>query len=273
MTKRPPHVTVADVQRFWEQHPLAAAAIDAPPGSPEFFRAFSELREQVEPRAFQERFYSYSNYPGQRVLDVGCGNGYVLSHFARNGAETTGIDLTRRAVDLSRRRFELEGLRGTFVQASAEQLPFEDSYFDLVVSVGVLHHTPRTEVAVQEIYRVLKPGGRFLLMLYHRNSLVYRFVFPLARALKPSVRGKSQEEMANRVDGVDNPLGKVYSRAEMRELLRAFSEVDVRPECLEAAHFGKEWVGRLVPAAIRNHLAQYVGWFLYGQAVKEASGP
>jgi ubiquinone/menaquinone biosynthesis C-methylase UbiE len=266
-------VTVNEVRRFWESHPLAAAAIPAAPGTREFYEHFARLREDVEPPAFQERYYAYATYRGKRVLDVGCGNGYLLSHFARAGAETTGVDLTTRGVSLSAERFRLERLPGRFVQANAEQLPFADGHFDLVLSMGVLHHTPRTEAAVAEIRRVLRPRGRLLIMLYHRNSLVYRFLFPLVRRLKPSVRGKSQQEMVNRVDGIENPLGKVYSKAEMRGLLDGFTDIEVLAQCVEPAHFGREWIGRLVPARVRRGLGPYVGWFLYARAIKGAPPP
>src|SRR5207245_4997879 len=56
----------------------------------------------------------------------------------------------------------------------AENLDFNDNSFDLVYSHGVLHHTPDTARAVREIHRVLRPGGRAVVMLYHRNSYNYR---------------------------------------------------------------------------------------------------
>ena len=265
-----PQPTVAEVRRFWETSPLASAAIAAEPGTPEFYARFRLLREAVEPPAFQERFYEYGRYAGQRVLDVGCGNGYILSQYARHRARVTGVDLTSKGTWLSARRFALEGLPGNFLQANAEALPFRDASFDLVCSMGVLHHTPDTERAVAEIHRVLRPGGCFLVMLYHRDSLAYRFAFNLARYLKPSFRGRTLQQMANRVDGEANPLGKVYSRPEMARLLGAFSSLEQSVACLEASHFGRRWLGELVPARARERLARRWGWFLYARARKRA---
>lgn len=267
-TKRGP--AVADVRRFWEDNPLAAAAIEHELGTPEFFERFRLLREQVEPPALQASLYRYDAFAGRRVLDVGCGNGYVLSQYARHHARATGVDLTARGIGLSRQRFRIEGLAGEFAQSNAEALPFRTASFDLVVSVGVLHHTPDTTRAVDEIHRVLKPGGTFLVMLYHRNSLAYRWVFSVGRFLKPKYWRKSLQEMVNRVDGDANPLGKVYSRAEMVALLRRFESVKTRVDCLEESHFGKAWVGGLVPKPIRDRLATRWGWFLYATARKRA---
>src|SRR5579864_4245562 len=100
-------VTNAEVRAFWEQHPVAAAEIAAAPGSPAFYAAFDKLREvdDCEPYAFSNRIHGYERSEGKSVLDIGCGNGYVLSRYARHGAEVHGIDLTETAVNLSRRRF------------------------------------------------------------------------------------------------------------------------------------------------------------------------
>jgi SAM-dependent methyltransferase len=263
-------VDIAEVRAFWELNPLAAAAIEAQPGTPQFYARFGDLREAVEPSSFQEVFYRYPLYAGKRVLDVGCGNGYLLSRYRKAGARTVGLDLTARAVSLSARRFELEGLRGDFVEANAEDLPFSEGVFDLVLSMGVLHHTPRTGRAVAEIHRVLKPGGVFLIMLYHKNSLAYRFAFALGRFLKPAFFGKSMQEMVNRVDGERNPIGKVHSRSDLARLLSAFNEVEMLVRCLEPSHFGKKAIGNLVPAPAREWLSRYWGWFLYARAVKPA---
>ena len=104
--------TTADVRAFWEGHPVAAASIHVEPGAPEFYAAFDRLRNDIEPEALQDQVYGYADYRQQTVLEVGCGNGYLLSRYARHGARAWGIDLTRTAVGLARRRFDLETLRG-----------------------------------------------------------------------------------------------------------------------------------------------------------------
>lgn len=109
-------VSNAEVRDFWEKNPVAAAAISAEPGSRAFFEAFDALREaeDLEPYPYSNRMHGYESSAGKRVLDVGCGNGYVLAHYARHGAEVHGIDLTETALRLSRRRFEVAGLDGAF---------------------------------------------------------------------------------------------------------------------------------------------------------------
>ena len=167
------------------------------------------------------------------------------------------VDITDRAVEITRARLALNGLDAEVKQADAEALPFEDESFDVVVSFGVLHHTPDTEKAIEEAHRVLKPGGRLLLMLYHRDSFAYRFLFRAKRWLQPTWRGKSADEQVNAVDGPDNPLGKVYSKPQVRELLQSFSEVEFR-----AAEIFFRWA-KLIPGPIRRPIEKRWGWHLF----------
>ena len=162
--------TAGDVRAFWDQNPLCAGMIPHPLGSREYFEYYDRLREEIESEAFSYRLHEYWAFAGRRVLDVGSGNGYVLSRYAREGAETYGIDITPTAVDLCRKRFAYAGLSGDFRVAEAEHLPFADGFFDCVCSMGVLHQVPDTERAIAEIHRVLKPGGRLVVMFYHRTS-------------------------------------------------------------------------------------------------------
>jgi 2-polyprenyl-3-methyl-5-hydroxy-6-metoxy-1,4-benzoquinol methylase len=197
------------VQSFWERHPVAAASIPAAPGTAAYFQGFDRLREALEPAALAERVYGFASCAGLRILDVGAGNGFVMSRYARAGAHAFGVELTARGVDLCRRRFEIEAVRASVTQADAEHLPFASASFDAVTSMGVLHHVPHPERAIEEIHRVLKPGGRLTLMLYHRNSAMYRLRFPLLRLLT----GKSLADQVNEVDGAGNPKGIVFSVA------------------------------------------------------------
>lgn len=260
-----PTTDIRDVRSFWEHHPVGAAAVPYPPGTREFFDHYDRLREINEPLPTSYEIHEYPRFAGQRVLDVGCGNGYVLSKYALEGASPFGIDITSAGVDLSRQRFELLGLAGAFVVGSAEQLPYDDDSFDCVCSMGVLHHTPDTARAVAEILRVLAPGGRLIMMLYHRDSALYRWTM----RLRSRSTGKSREQLVDEVDGVGNPKGAVYSRDEMRRLLSGFEQVELSVDVLNG------WMvlprgGRFLPTRLLARLAPRWGWFLYAKARKPA---
>src|SRR3954468_1105314 len=95
------------VRRYWQRNPVAANAIPHALGTPEYFAYYDALREANEPPAFSARLHEYAAFAGRRVLDIGSGNGYVLSRYALSGARVCGVDLTDTAIGLCRQRFAL----------------------------------------------------------------------------------------------------------------------------------------------------------------------
>src|SRR5688572_33455224 len=246
------------VRAFWQEHPCGTKFADAEPGSRRFYELVEEHRYTKEwhiPIAA-----GFANTKDLAVLEIGCGLGTDGAQFAKAGAHYTGIDLTDAAIELARRRFELFNLPGTFRVADAERLDFADNTFDLVYSHGVLHHTPDTQAAIREIHRVLRPRGRAVVMLYHRDSYNYRIdIGVLRRAgahllkseaglrlahrltgepveslrehaarLKEDTQSylKPEEFLSRNTDGAGNPLTRVYSRREARELFQGFERVE-----------------------------------------------
>jgi SAM-dependent methyltransferase len=285
------------VRAFWQEHPCGTKFADAEPGSRRFYQLVEEHRYQTEwhiPAAA-----GFAETKGQRVLEIGCGLGTDGAQFALAGADYTGIDLTDAAVALARRRFELFELVGTFHTGDAENLDFENESFDLVYSHGVLHHTPDTERAVQEIHRILKPGGRAVVMLYHRNSYNYKINISVMRragvqllrwdsgirlvhlitgepedSLREHARRlraersylDSEDFLSQNTDGAGNPLARVYSRGEARKLFQNFSRVD-----LHTYFLNKRWlpvVGNVLPRSLESQLAARWGWHLWIYATK-----
>jgi len=99
----------------------------------------------------------------RRVLDIGCGEGQVARRIAGTGAEVVGVDPTAAQVEMARQR--AGGPR--YVRAGAEALPCRDGSFDTVVVCLALEHVDAFETAIDEVARVLEPGGRFILLLCH----------------------------------------------------------------------------------------------------------
>lgn len=100
---------------------------------------------------------------GKRVLDVGTGDGTYAIEAAERGAIVTALDLEQEMLDAARARAAARGVEVTLQQGRAEQLPFEDASFDLVIAVTVLCFVPDAQRAVGEMARVLVPGGRVVL--------------------------------------------------------------------------------------------------------------
>ena len=105
----------------------------------------------------------FRHHSGEDVLEIGCGTGCDLLQFAKHGSRAFGIDITPEHLRLARERV---GSKAAIGQAEATALPFADGSFDYVYSHGVLHHIDRPRLVVDEIFRVLRPGGRFNIHVY-----------------------------------------------------------------------------------------------------------
>ncbi len=91
-----------------------------------------------------------------RVLDLGCGTGAHAVRLARRGLDVVAVDLSMAGVRAARERFRREGLKGHFLVADAEHLPFKDGAFDVLWSSLLLHHFPRLETLPEELARVTR---------------------------------------------------------------------------------------------------------------------
>jgi SAM-dependent methyltransferase len=232
-------------------------------GTREFFDAVERHRYN-EYAPWMPDVMGFNDFAGVHLLEVGCGMGTDLLQFARGGAKVTGVDLTPRSIEISRRHLQVYGERGNFAITDGENLPFADESFDVVYSNGVLHHTPDTAGAVREVHRVLHPGGLARVMLYHRRSVNYWLQIILRHGLLHGelLRGHSPMEiMSEHVEFNESggrPLVKVYSRREARKLFSMFREVRVQVEQLTRAEL--YFLGRLIPESIFRGLRRSVGW-------------
>ena len=98
--------------------------------------------------------------PGDRVLDVACGSGNLTIPAARTGATVTGVDIATNLLEQAAARAESEGLKIKLDEGDAENLPYDDGAFDVVVTMYGAMFAPRPELVSSELVRVCKPGGR-----------------------------------------------------------------------------------------------------------------
>jgi len=210
------------VRSHWEEDPCAAGLASSSFGSPAFYDEVAVAKDHLEP--IRTTFAGFEGTTGQDVLEVGVGLGLDFVRFARAGARAVGVDLTQAAVDSTTRLLELEGLEGDVMVGDAEQLPFPADRFDVVYSWGVLHHSPDTQRTVDEIRRVLKPGGEARIMLYALGSPFAIAVW--ARQLIRERRPMSVRSALAR--GLESPGTKAFTDAEVDALFSRFSTVERR---------------------------------------------
>lgn len=190
--------------------------------SKEDYLSHSKKRYELEPEILA--FGDFKTFKGKKTLEIGVGLGSDHQQLAEAGAILNGIDLTERAINHTRRRFELTKLKSELQVGDAENLPFENEEFDAVYSWGVLHHSPNTQKAIQEVHRVLKPEGIAKIMIYHKYSIIGFMLwvrYGLLR-LRPMI---SLEKIYAQY--LESPGTKAYSRKEAIDLFEGFEIVSI----------------------------------------------
>lgn len=242
------------------------------PGELAYFERLDAGRHQYAP--WMADVLEYGTTVGERVLDVGCGQGIDLVRYAQAGAIATGIDLTPRHVELARRHLAAMALAGTVYEGDAEHLPFPDGSFDVVSSNGVLHHTPDIAGALGEIRRVLRPGGRATVIVYHRDSIHYWGGQVLGRGIAGGMllRERSMARVLSR--GVERttvdarPLVNVYTRSQVRRMLTTagFSSLSISVRHFDPAAAIQTRFLMAFPR-LGDWLAERYGWYVVAKAI------
>jgi ubiquinone/menaquinone biosynthesis C-methylase UbiE len=256
----------AEAVKQWDNDPCGLVS-GQEVGSREFFEAVSLNRyENYAP--WMPKVIGFDRYPGKRLVEVGFGLGTDLFEFAKNGSRVSGVDLTPRHLELASKRFELYGLAADLRLGDAEALPFEDESFDVAYSFGALHHTPNTQRALDEILRVLVPGGTAIVGVYHRWS-AFMFWKLMRYVLKGHFRSMSVRRALSEIEVRRNsdacPLVKVYSRRELSKMMAAYREVRTEVHHLDPAR--GPWPTFATPGLVRR-LESYIGWYVIAFATK-----
>jgi len=216
------------IRRHWQSEPCESRFGQNTADRRRFFEEIDSSRYQYAP--FITGFARFDEAAGKRVLEVGLGSGSDFIQWARNGASLWGRDLTEASVDLVRERLTLTGLAADVAVGDVEALEFEDGFFDLVYSYGVIHHTPDTPRAVAEIHRVLKPGGVARIMIYHALGMTVFFEWLLFGPLSGKPLRSPREVMFHHNESLGT---KIYTKREAHDLFRAFRKVNIRT-CVDA---------------------------------------
>ncbi|MHC8508155.1 MAG: class I SAM-dependent methyltransferase [Rhodospirillales bacterium] len=230
----------SDVQAFWGAlYDSLYEDVDRDLTREALFAAIDDLEDMFALRGHMAAVeMPPESLAGKRVLEIGPGAGGHSALFAKHGAVMTSIDLTAARARSTQAKFALMGgaaLGCAALQGDAERLPFADDSFDIVYSNGVLHHTPDTEKAVAEARRVLKPGGRAVIMLYCKSSWHYWFNLWFCEGLLrgrlftgPHWAGRATEWGGKNAQTALNPITRCYTARGMRRLFHGFENLSLR---------------------------------------------
>jgi ubiquinone/menaquinone biosynthesis C-methylase UbiE len=289
----------SDIKNFWNENPVGSNFI-AYEQDKSFYEKYDQFRYTLENHIPGE--LDKIDFRGKKVLEIGLGQGADSMQLINRGALYNGIDLTEESVRRVKERFALFNKPYQEVQvANAEQIPYADNTFDIVYSHGVIHHSPHIEKIVQEIHRVLKPGGQAVIMLYHKSSYNYHISirilrrvgllllmpFPFLAKLISKVTGESVERinrhkyhfkregmsyfnMKNFIhrstDGPDNVYASVWTDASSRKLFSAFKNITTSVHFLNERHL--MGVQHILPRSLKNSMSHKYGWHLWIKATK-----
>jgi len=238
------------------------------------------------------------DWRGKRVLEIGTGVGTDARRIIGHGGLYTGINVDNGSTLATAMALTMFGLPGSTRQMDATAMEFPAASFDIVYTFGVLHHIPSVDSAVANIWRVLKPGGELVAMVYNRTSINYAVEIKVVRKLAaralgvPGVvrlagllgfpqpklerhrelarqaRGMSEQEWLNRnTDGPDNPYSTVYDADQAARLFSRFAMRRQEVHYFNHEHWGP--LGRVLPASVVAALGRRWGWHRVVYAVKK----
>jgi ubiquinone/menaquinone biosynthesis C-methylase UbiE len=283
-----------DIKNFWNENPVGSNFVDYQSGK-EFYEMYDNFRYRTEKHILDE--LDRIDFKDKKVLEIGLGQGADSMQIINRGGIYYGIDLTEESVRRLKERFALFEKSYIEIQvANASIIPYCDNFFDIVYTHGVIHHSPDIEKIVDEMHRVLKPEGKAITMLYHKNSINYYLsisilrriglllllAFPFLTKLVSKLTAESIErinkhkenfkkvgweylKMNNFVhkstDGPDNVWATVWTDSSSQKLFKPFGNITTKVHFLNERHL--LGLQKILPTSIKEKLARRFGWHLW----------
>jgi SAM-dependent methyltransferase len=160
-------------------------------------------------------------HPGASVLDVACGTGNLAIPAARAGAKVTGVDIATNLIKQARKRAAEEGATAQFDEGDAEQLPYADAQFDIVVTMFGAMFAPRPERTAAELLRVCRSGGTIAMANWTPEGFVGK-MFALNAKHVPPPAGVPAPVLWGKEDVVRERFGKGAAKIEIQRRIAEF---------------------------------------------------
>lgn len=243
--------------------------------TPGNLRRFDDAYFSFYPYLFE--YFMRESLQGKKVLEIGLGYGTLGQALAEEGCDYHALDIAAGPVAMMCYRLsQLEGSnwKGKVQIGSVLDIPFGDSTFEYVYSIGCLHHTGDIERSVSEIYRVLREGGKATVMLYNRYSFRLLFQVPFLRMvsmLSERMTGETLEEQIRalydpNLEGNAAPHTDFVTPYRARQLFKKFSQVKIEIRNFNEYTFRKRTIIRR--GKLLNNIGRVLGLDLYITAEK-----
>lgn len=226
---------------------------------------------------YLEGYVDSKSLIGRKVLEIGMGYGTLSQILAKTGCKYYGVDIAKAPVGIVRYRLASLGLpdESEVQVASALNLPYRNSSFDYVYTIGCLHHTGNLSEAVNEIYRVLKPGAQTIVMLYNRLSFRRQVQVPVLRIARRLLHRCATVEWSEQIrslydtnsKGEAAPHTDYVSPLEVRSLFRNFQSLRIEQQNFDEYTLTRHRLGLRREWALKT-LAAFAGLDLYIVATK-----
>ena len=247
--------TIEEVKKFWNDRPCNIKHSSKELGTMEYFNEVELKKFRTEPHIL--KFTKFPQWKNKKILEVGCGLGTVGINFALNGADYTGVELSKESLEIAKKRFEVYNKSGKFYLGNAEELSsfVHIETYDLIYSFGVIHHSPHPEKIVSEIKKYMNENSVLKIMLYAKDSWKNYMIDA----------GLDQPEAQ-----YGCPIANTYTKQDVVELLDGYEVLSIEqdhifPYQIEPYKKGKyikqPWFDEM-PTGMFETLEKNLGWHL-----------
>jgi len=257
---------INQVKDYWDSRPCNIRHSPSKLGTKKYFNEVEKRKYLVEPHI--PKFAQFNKWKDKKVLELGCGIGTDSINFARAGSDLTIVELSKKSLDVTKKRFKAYGLKANFYEGNIEKLSqfLPKEKYDLIYSFGVIHHTPNPKKVFEEIKKFSKHSTEIRIMLYSKWCWkVFWIIMGYGKGrfwrVKELVPRYSEAQTGS-------PVTYIYSFREIRRLLRDFRIKKIYKDHIfpyvipeyKKYRYKKVWYFKYLPKFFFRFLEKRLGW-------------
>lgn len=263
--------------QFWDDlcGSTLARSLNIKDNSPNSLKKFDDWYLNFYP--YLLRYVHPESLKEKKVLEVGLGYGTLGQKIAQSAANYIGLDIAKGPVQMMNHRLKMLGLGETANQGSMLECPFESETFDQVVSIGCFHHTGNLQKCIDETHRVLKPGGKALLMVYNQYGASRFIKWPIHLSKfwlyekgimkhPPKISEKMKGYYDSNTSGKAAPETIFPSKAQLKTICHKFKKIALHTENSHSLPFFRN--SKVLRKLLLNTVGRVAGTDIYFELTK-----